>query len=73
MSYNINITRVRKDGKTVRETYTNTTRDVAEFMLSDVKNRAPKAPAYVRVEVLSNGELVQSYDSRMGVTIDMED
>lgn len=69
----VRIDRISRTGKTKTETYTGVTKDVAEFMLADVKNHSPKAPAYVCIDIVDNGELVKHYDSRVGIVIDMED
>lgn len=73
MSYYVRIDRISRTGKAITETYTNTSKDVAEFMLEDIKKHAPKAPAYVCIDIVRDGDLVLHYDSRTGLTIDMEE
>lgn len=64
MSYYVRIDRVSRTGNTTTETYTNTSRDVAEFMLEDIKKHAPKAPAYVCIDIVRDGVVAVQYDSR---------
>lgn len=60
----VRIDRMSRTGKPSTETYTGVTRDVAEFILNDVKKHSPKAPAYVCVDIVSDGVVAVQYDSR---------
>lgn len=60
----VRIDRMSRTGKPSTETYTGVTKDVADFMLSDVKNHAPKRPGYVCMDIVDNGAVVEHYDSR---------